>query len=361
MDVVRVSLSKLRPDDRNARKHSVRNIEEIKRSLTEFGQHRPFVVQKGTNKILIGNGMYEAMLALGWTEGDAYFVDDSDTMAVKRALADNRTGELAEWDDKVLAELVGNLDELDVPGWNEEELTELMDFQSADLSDSVGIDEDDDGYFGDARERTYDAYRLNEYDEKRVAGYYQFPMLKACHFVPDNLIGFNYVSSTVKNNRTEEYSKGVHFFVDDYQFERLWNEPLKHIDRLKNFTCVLTPDFSLYLDMPMAMKIWNVYRSRLIGQMMQDAGIQVIPTLQWAEAETFKFCFDSIEQGGTVAVSTVGVIHDKAAKEIWIAGMDAALEKLKPATVVCYGFNHMKDYDFRGVDVMYIDARRFEE
>ena len=44
----------------------------------------------------------------------------------------------------------------------------------------------------------------------------------------------------------------------------------------------MRPDFSLYLDMPMAMKIWNVYRSRLIGQMMQDADIVVIPTLSWA-------------------------------------------------------------------------------
>lgn len=104
-----------------------------------------------------------------------------------------------------------------------------------------------------------------------------------------------------------------------------------------------------------------MYRARLMGQMMQDAGIEVIPTLQWAEEETLKFCFDSIEPGGTVAVSTVGVIRDKDAKKIWTAGMDAALEKLKPETVVCYGFSRIADYDFHGANVKYIKARRFEE
>ena len=183
------------------------------------------------------------------------------------------------------------------------------------------------------------------------------PIVKACHFVPDALIGFNYVKSIVENNRESEYSKGVHFFLDDYQFERIWNEPQKNIERLKDFACVLTPDFSLYMDMPLVMKIWNVYRSRLIGQMMQDAGLEVIPTLQWAEEETFKFCFDGIEPGGVVAVSTVGVMKDSEAQLIWRAGMDAAIKKLQPETVVCYGSKI--DYDFGNMTVKYIKARSF--
>ena len=107
---------------------------------------------------------------------------------------------------------------------------------------------------------------------------------------------------------------GFIFFIDDYQFERVWNDPYPYIERLREFPCALTPDFSLYMDIPMAMKIWNVYRSRLIGQMMQDADIVVISTLSWAEPETFSFCFEMLEQGGVVAVSTVGVMRNKSAQ-----------------------------------------------
>ena len=125
MNVERVELSKLKLDSRNARKHSDRNIKEIKRSLAELGQHRALVVQRKTGRILVGNGMYRAMLQLGWTEGDVYFVDDDDKQALRRALADNRTGELAEWDMDALTEELGELDG-DVIGWNEGELEALL-------------------------------------------------------------------------------------------------------------------------------------------------------------------------------------------------------------------------------------------
>jgi ParB-like chromosome segregation protein Spo0J len=135
-DTVFVKLSKLKPDKRNARKHSGRNIEEIARSLREFGQHRPFVVQKSTGKILVGNGMYEAMKQLGWKEGLVLYVEDDDETAAKRALADNRTGELAEWDWPVLEDIVQELGpEPDIPGWSDEE---LADFQGDDDADETG-------------------------------------------------------------------------------------------------------------------------------------------------------------------------------------------------------------------------------
>ena len=147
------------------------------------------------------------------------------------------------------------------------------------------------------------------------------------------------------------------FFIDDYQFERVWNDPYTDIELLREFPCALTPDFSLYLDMPMAMKIWNVYRSRLIGQMMQDAGIVVIPTLSWAEPETFSFCFEGLEQGGVVAVSTVGVMRNKSAQEVWAAGMNEAVQRLRPSGILCYGSR--PDYDFGSVPVRFVSARKF--
>ena len=148
----------------------------------------------------------------------------------------------------------------------------------------------------------------------------------------------------------------MHFFLDDYQFERIWRQSERNIERLKNFDCVFTPDFSLYLDMPLAMKIWNVYRSRLIGQMMQDAGLEVIPTLQWADEETLKFCFDGLPQNGVYAVSTVGVMQDETARSIWTAGMNAAIEKLQPECILLYGAN-LKGYDFHGVKIKEYEAR----
>ncbi|MEG1624156.1 MAG: DUF4417 domain-containing protein, partial [Raoultibacter sp.] len=105
---------------------------------------------------------------------------------------------------------------------------------------------------------------------------------------------------------TDKFDCGIHFFVDDYQFERLWAAPKKYIDLLKKFDCVLTPDFSLYMDMPLPMQQWNEYRRRALGNLWQRHGMKVIPTLSWSVKASYPFCFDGIPHNATVAVSTVG-------------------------------------------------------
>lgn len=119
-------------------------------------------------------------------------------------------------------------------------------------------------------------YNLPLLQKVRTVGRYDMPMLaKQDVTTPDTLMGFNYATGkkTVKHC-------GIHFFIDDYQFQRVWNQPDRYIAPLKRFQCVLTPDFSTYMDMPEAMRIYNVFRSRLIGAYWQSCGLKVIPTLQ---------------------------------------------------------------------------------
>lgn len=113
----------------------------------------------------------------------------------------------------------------------------------------------------------------------------------------------------------------------------------------------MSPDFSLYMDMPMAMKIWNIYRSRLIGQFLQDCGVCVIPTISWAEPETFSFCFAGIEKGSVVAVSTIGVKREEASFHVWKTGMDEMIHVLEPSAILVYGGE--VEYDYKGIKVIY--------
>ena len=78
MNVVKVKLSQLTPDDKNIRTHSRANIDAVKASLKEHGQYRPFVVQTGTGRICVGNCMYTAMMERGMTEGWAEYLELSD-------------------------------------------------------------------------------------------------------------------------------------------------------------------------------------------------------------------------------------------------------------------------------------------
>jgi len=113
MEVSRRLIVDLLLDPENARKHSQKNLDAIKASLTKFGQRKPIVINhKGV--ILAGNGTVEAAKDLGWDHIDVAVVpsDWDEATARAYALADNRTAELAEWDENVLAkQLLELLDE----------------------------------------------------------------------------------------------------------------------------------------------------------------------------------------------------------------------------------------------------------
>lgn len=104
MKIEHVDIASIRFDGDNARTHSKQNIDAIKGSLTLFGQRKPIVVHKGV--VIAGNGTLEAARGLGWTEIDIVRTpDDWDADKAKAfALADNRSAELAKWDDEILLE-----------------------------------------------------------------------------------------------------------------------------------------------------------------------------------------------------------------------------------------------------------------
>lgn len=135
----------------------------------------------------------------------------------------------------------------------------------------------------------------------------------------------------------EPGSKNVHFFVDDYQFIRYWNEPNKYIPKLSKFRSVCAPDFSTYTDMPMAMQIYNHYRKHWLAAYWQLHGMTVYPAISWSTPESYDWCFDGEPRGGIVAVSSVGVWNSKEAMALFIRGYEEMMKRLEPPWVIFYG------------------------
>jgi hypothetical protein len=104
-----VPIGDLIPDADNARFHPQENIDAIKASLTRFGQDQPLVVQKASKVVRKGNGRLQAARELGWTHLAAVFVDEDNIDAAARAIADNRSGELAKWDNRVLSAVIARI------------------------------------------------------------------------------------------------------------------------------------------------------------------------------------------------------------------------------------------------------------
>ena len=331
-----VKIDKLKSYENNARTHNKKQIEKIAKSIKEFGFINPVIVDKDYG-IIAGHGRVLGALELGMTEVPCIFVEDL-TEEQKRAyiIADNKLALDAGWDYDLLKSEIEELNDLD--------------FDVSLTGFDLDIIYDEEGYYGDERERTNDKYNLDIASESETTNdFWQMPIINNDGYIPKDLIGFNYAKTSKAKN------VGVHFYIDDYQFERVWNAPEKYVDILSQYDCILSPDFSLYMDMPMPMKIWNIYRSRQIGAYYQSKGIKVIPTVSWAEKETFSFCFQGIPKGSIVSVSTIGVKQDSDALEVWKDGMREMIQAIEPTTILVYGGK--LDFDYGDIEVIYFDNK----
>ena len=157
MNVVKMPLSILKRPERNVRMHTEKQLKEFERSVTMFGQIRPIVVDD-ERTILAGNGLYETLLRMGWTEADVLQMQGlSDSQKKKLMLADNKIYGLGVDDldsfDAILNELQGDLD---IPGFDEELLKSMVS-QASEVTEKLQeygtLDDEEIGEIRVARER----------------------------------------------------------------------------------------------------------------------------------------------------------------------------------------------------------------
>jgi len=135
MKIERVELSKLAADPANVRKHNSKNLKAIEASLRRFGQQKPIVVD-GDGIVRAGNGTLAAAQQLGWTHIDIVRTSLKGADATAYAIADNRTAELAEWDEEALAQQLAAIQIED------EELAESSGFDTAEIEKMVLADKE---------------------------------------------------------------------------------------------------------------------------------------------------------------------------------------------------------------------------
>jgi hypothetical protein len=141
-------IGSLKPDPRNARRHTSRNVGMIADAMHEVGAARSIVIDED-NVILAGNATIEAAAAAGIERLRIVDADGEEIIAVRRsgltpeqkrrlALFDNRAAELAEWDGAVIASLT---EDTDLSGlFADDELAAIL----ARLEPAAGLTDPDD-------------------------------------------------------------------------------------------------------------------------------------------------------------------------------------------------------------------------
>lgn len=135
MEVQTKNIKDLKLDPKNVRKHTPKNLKSIESSLQRFGQQKPILVDS-SGTVRAGNGTLQAAKNLKWKSVDVIETDLSGDELKAYAIADNRTSELAAWDDEMLAGQLKELFDL------EEDLLNSAGFERMELDAMLGDSND---------------------------------------------------------------------------------------------------------------------------------------------------------------------------------------------------------------------------
>jgi len=130
------------------------------------------------------------------------------------------------------------------------------------------------------------------------------------------------------------------FYAEDSRFESVWATPDKWATKIINsglLGCV-TPNFSLWPQQAVAVHIWQVYRSRWIGRYFQEAGIPIIPDVNWAPGTDYTVSFAGIPANApciSIQVQTFNAKSEEDRRNV-SSGIVAAIEMLDPQSVLFY-------------------------
>ncbi len=170
-------------------------------------------------------------------------------------------------------------------------------------------------------------------------GIFEMPIIKKPNKIkiPENLVPFS------KMEKADPKSFAVCEYENDVEFKDLLVHPDDYIAILKKYQGFISPDCSVYRDMPLALQITNIYRSRAIGYCFQKHGVYVIPCVRWGDERTYttkclpeKVAFLGVEKHSIVSVGSYGQIKDRVNRYYFEAGLDSMIETLEPEIVLVY-------------------------
>lgn len=371
------------------------DIDAIAESLRVNGQYKPLLVQRSTSHVLTGNHTLLAARKLGWRTVAVAFVDVDDDEAKRIVVADNRTSDLGDYDDRLLVELLKDLPDLSGTGFPDDAVDQLLDLMADDglevddlLSDDSPDDEDvdwrgeglGDETLGGALPEVPVASGDDGADEERfedipdrVAGQVRkldpnvfFASTNEWHIpqllvdkiaeVPsplDTWAGERYTPDDGESTWLYIYNvdspKGLPyqrsllaFYTFDKHFEQWWQHPDYYVQKALNagIPTMVEPDFSIFEGDPRAIQLFNLYRRRWIGRFAQEAGIEVIPHVSWPDRDFIEFAVLGVPEGAqsiSVQFHRGDDHHEEEETAQLVEEFHDVLDIIKPKQCLVYG------------------------
>lgn len=338
----------------NPRRHPNAQREALRGSLGELGWIQNVIVNRTTGNVIDGHARIEEALSIG---------DDTLVPFVEVELSEGEEKLALAILDPISAMATADREVLDMllreVGTGDTALQQLLSDVAAKeglyLDDASFADDSDSGTHSDSAEDNEEedfrgVYALREDVVFPASNKWGIPDLRpemCAAQIPTEVWGKQEITDPVTTlfvhgtaKFPAEASGGVlAFYVDDWRFESVWADAVSFAENAREFGwgALVTPDFSVWRDDPTAVQLWNIYRSRWVARYWQEAGIKIIPSLNWSDERSYEFAHLGIPRGLPVVSVQCRTTRSKLGKDYFIKGLSVAIEQLQPENVLIYG------------------------
>jgi hypothetical protein len=332
------------PYARNARTHSDEQVAQIAASIREWGWTTPVLIDEASG-IIAGHGRVMAARKLGLTDVPV-MVAAGWSEAQKRAyvLADNKLALNAGWNDELLALELGEIGAL---GFD----VGLIGFDHDDKALNTGPADTVE----DAPEQLPGAAALKQDMKFASVLPWNIPEIRSdlVPEIPDyvqtwagpdasdddghSLCLWQWRSDSLRSAPRDRLIAG--FYVDDSRFDCLWDEPEIYVAKLINLgiRMAIAPNYSIWSDSPRAVQLWAVYRARWVARYFQEAGIAVIPDLNWSDDQSFDYCLLGVPKNPRSAAVQIQTVRSTREMKACISGLKRCVSEVAPEKLLIYG------------------------
>ena len=185
-----------------------------------------------------------------------------------------------------------------------------------------------------------DGFRADLVTEAIFDGIMEIPtILKPSEFIiPKGMVPFSC------RHRSAAPGEFIVFYEHDLRFTDILTATDHYIDEFRAFTGIVSPDCSLYRDMPLCLQIANIYMNRAVGHYLQSQGLYIVPNIRWGDERTYttsvlpeKVSFLGVAKHSIVSIGTYGCIRGEKNRYHFREGLIAMLDDLEPEIVLVYG------------------------
>jgi hypothetical protein len=329
-----MELSNLKPNKNNPRRISEQKLEQLKKSIESFEkmlEARPIIVNKDF-KILGGNMRYTALLDLGydtipdhWVKVVEFTKEEEREFIIK----DNISYGEFDWDMLHIEWKAEELQEwgMDLPEWEENNETKERDKKEI---------EEKEKWMPDCLYPSNNMYDVPTLLMDQQGELVELPFIPYGSF-----------------SRNAKVAATYHFYVDDYRFEAVWDNPYNIT--YKELKAIVEPNLSLYDTTPISYGLHLIYKKRWLARRMQDFNIKIFVDLN-VSAKFYEYNLLGVPDGWN-AFMTRGYKEriDYLKEEFKIA--QNISKKENPNFVVYAGGNDVKKWCLEN-NVLYIEQMR---